>query len=478
MKVYLLILLIAAAVTYASVPVVRHVALVTNALTPVRQRDVHSMPIPRLGGVAMFIGFLTAIAVASQVPYLSAVVADGGAWAVVAGAGMVCALGVIDDLWDLDWMTKLAGQVLAAGFMAWQGIQMITFPLGGLTIGSSRLSLITTVLVVVAAINAVNFVDGLDGLAAGIIGIGAVAFFAYTYMLTRTTTPESYASVAATIVAALIGICLGFLPHNFNPATIFMGDCGSMLLGLVSAAATIIVTGQIDPAALYGSRALPAYLPVLLPLAILLLPLTDMTMAVIRRTKAGKSPFHPDRMHLHHRLLAAGHSHRRAVLVMYTWTAVASFSLAAMAFFTPGQVATGTCVGVVIAVIITWDLMPGMRENVGARTEVCARHVNGQKRYSDTTMQRTNTRPNSSSLHPSIDPTTEHEESVAALTQVDALPAPGEEPEEHHIHVNEGEGPGQYSIDDGGGEEVDGHDVDVMDSEQAEVHRIGSEGGE
>ena len=213
MKVYLLVMAIAAATTYVAVPIIRHVALVGNALTPVRARDVHSTPIPRLGGVAMFFGLFSAISVASTIPYLSDVI-DSSAWAVVLGAGLVCLLGVVDDLWELDWMTKLAGQILAAGVMAWQGVQLLTFPVAGLTIGSSRLSLVSTVIVVVAAINAVNFVDGLDGLAAGIIGIGSTAFFLYTYVLTRATSPGSYSSLAATIVAALIGVCVGFLPHT------------------------------------------------------------------------------------------------------------------------------------------------------------------------------------------------------------------------------------------------------------------------
>lgn len=366
MRVYLLILLVAAAVTYVAVPIVRHVALVSNALTPVRARDVHTTPTPRLGGVAMFAGFATAVVVASRVPYLSGVI-DSSAWAVVLGAGLVCLLGVVDDLWDLDWMTKLAGQVLAAGVMAWQGVQLITFPVGGLTIGSSRLSLVSTVLVVVVVMNAVNFVDGLDGLAAGIIGIGATAFLAYVYVLTRQTSPDSYTSLAATVVAALIGICAGFLPHNFHPATIFMGDSGSMQLGLISAAGTIIVTGQVDPGSFSSSTAIPVFLPVLLPLAVLVLPLTDMVMAVVRRTRAGHSPFHPDRMHMHHRLLAAGHSHERAVLVMYMWTAVAAFSLAAMAFFPTGWVLLAAAAGVALAVAVTVNAMPGLRRRRAAR---------------------------------------------------------------------------------------------------------------
>ena len=372
MKVYLLLMLVAAAVTYLSVPIVRHIALVFNALTPVRARDVHTTPIPRLGGVAMFLGFATAVTVASRVPYLSNVI-DRSAWAVVLGAGLVCLLGIVDDLWELDWMTKLVGQILAAGIMAWQGVQLITFPVWGLTIGSSRLSLFSTILVVLTVINAVNWMDGLDGLAAGVIGIGAVAFFAYVYALTRWTSPESYTSLAATIVAALIGICAGFLPHNFHPATIFMGDSGSMQLGLISAAGTIIVTGQIDPGSFGGTAAIPVFLPILLPLMVLLLPVADMIRLIVRRTMSGHSPFHADRMHMHHRLLAAGHSHRRAVLVMYIWAAVAAFSCAGLAFLPVRVVAVGAAVAVVAAVTVTVDLMPGLRLTWARR--IGARHV-------------------------------------------------------------------------------------------------------
>ena len=372
MKVYLLLMLVAAAVTYLSVPIVRHIALVFNALTPVRARDVHTTPIPRLGGVAMFLGFATAVTVASRVPYLSNVI-DRSAWAVVLGAGLVCLLGIVDDLWELDWMTKLVGQILAAGIMAWQGVQLITFPVWGLTIGSSRLSLFSTILVVLTVINAVNWMDGLDGLAAGVIGIGAVAFFAYVYALTRWTSPESYTSLAATIVAALIGICAGFLPHNFHPATIFMGDSGSMQLGLISAAGTIIVTGQIDPGSFGGTAAIPVFLPILLPLMVLLLPVADMIRLIVRRTMSGHSPFHADRMHMHHRLLAAGHSHRRAVLVMYIWAAVAAFSCAGLAFLPVRVVAVGAAVAVVAAVAVTVDLMPGLRLTWARR--IGARHV-------------------------------------------------------------------------------------------------------
>lgn len=362
MKVYLLILLVAAAITYVSVPVVRHIALVTHTLTPVRSRDVHKVPVPRLGGVAMYVGMVAAIAVASHIPYLEGVFEGGSAWGVVTSGGLLCALGVVDDLFDLEWWAKLAGQALAASILAWQGVQLVSFPIAGLTIGSSGFSMVMTIFVVLTAINAVNFVDGLDGLAAGTVAIGAMAFFGYTYVLTRNTSPDSYASLAATLGAALIGICLGFLPHNFNPATIFMGDCGSMLLGLMSAATAIVVTGQIDPISISYGRALPAFLPVLLPLAMMLLPLTDMMLAVVRRVSAGKSPFHPDRMHIHHRLLSAGLTHRRVVLVMYMWTAAVVFPLAAWAFIETRQAILTLGLSLIAAFVFTGFMRKTKRE--------------------------------------------------------------------------------------------------------------------
>ncbi|HLT85588.1 MAG TPA: MraY family glycosyltransferase [Phototrophicaceae bacterium] len=365
MRVYLLVMLVAAVVTFVATPLALRLARATNALTPVRARDVHTTPTPRLGGLAMLAGFGVALLLASRVPFLEGVFTTAQPWAILGGAALVCALGVADDIWDLDWMAKLAGQVLAAGLIAWQGVQLITFPVFGLTIGSARLSLVATILVVVVAINAVNFVDGLDGLAAGMVGIGGLAFFGYTYLLTRTATPGDYSNLATVVIAAVVGTCVGFLPHNFHPSRIFMGDSGSMFLGLTVAAAAITVTGQIDPAVFTAGQVVPAFvpllLPVLLPVAVLLLPLLDMTLAVLRRLRAGQSPFKPDRMHLHHRLLSWGHTHRRAVLVMYLWTAVISFSAASLIVFDTRVVLVVTGVSVVVALLVTVGKLPGLR---------------------------------------------------------------------------------------------------------------------
>ena len=137
----------------------------------------------------------------------------------------------------------------------------------------------------------------------------------------------------ATLVSALlVGMCVGFLPYNVFPARIFMGDTGSMLLGFLLAASIITLSGQVDPAAIEGGTLLPALLPILLPLAVLVLPLLDLGLAVLRRTRKGRSPFAPDKLHLHHRLLEMGHSQRRTVTLMYAWTAVVAGTAVALAF--------------------------------------------------------------------------------------------------------------------------------------------------
>nr|WP_281507753.1 MraY family glycosyltransferase [Brachybacterium sp. Marseille-Q7125] len=320
--------MVAAAVTYLLTPAVRLVARRAGAMTAVRERDVHDTVTPRLGGVAMFVGIVAALLVAGNVPFLEGLFRDSRQpWAVLAAAGVVCLLGAADDKWDLDWVTKLAGQVLAALLLAWQGVSLVTLPIGGVTVLSGRSALILTVLVVVVAMNAVNFVDGLDGLAAGVMAIGGTAFFLYAYTLTRSASTTDYSSLAALLTAVMIGACVGFLPHNLTRARIFMGDSGSMLLGLLLAASTIAVTGQVDPARLSGADMLGQFLPILLPIGVMIVPFLDFGLAVIRRIGSGRSPFHADKAHLHHRLLRLGHSKRGAVIIMYVWTVVISVGL-------------------------------------------------------------------------------------------------------------------------------------------------------
>ena len=271
-------------------------------------------PIPRLGGIAITAGIIIAMVFGNSVPFLHPIYEQSSVlWAVVVGAMAITVLGVIDDIWELDWLAKLAGQFLIAGGMAMAGVQLINIPLFGVTIGSARTSVVLSTFVLVAILNAVNFVDGLDGLAAGVIAIGSVGFFAYSYSLSRLMGATSYATAAAVVTVALAGASLGFLWYNYHPASIFMGDSGSMVLGLMLGSATIIVTGQVNPAILSEQSAITPWVPLILPAAVLLIPLTDLLVTPFLRVLHGKSPVSADRSHLHHRLLGHGHSHRGVV---------------------------------------------------------------------------------------------------------------------------------------------------------------------
>jgi UDP-GlcNAc:undecaprenyl-phosphate/decaprenyl-phosphate GlcNAc-1-phosphate transferase len=360
-KAYLFIMLIAFSITYLVTPLVRRIARRIGAITPVRDRDVHTVPIPRMGGTAMLLGFAASLVVASQTPFLAQIFTDGAPWGVLLGATAVWAIGVMDDLWSLDAVTKLAGQAVAALLMSWKGVQLLSLPIGGVLIPSSGMLLALTVLVVVLTINAVNFVDGLDGLAAGIVGIAGSAFFVYSYLLSKDASPEDYSSLASLVTAALVGVCLGFLPHNFHPARVFMGDSGSMLIGLLLASATIAITGQIDPKTVSSEKIVPAFFPLALPLAVLALPLIDLGLAVVRRTRAGRMPWHPDKMHLHHRVLALGHSHARAVLILYGWTAALAFGVASVAFVDTRMAIVGGLGALFLVTVITFGPLRARR---------------------------------------------------------------------------------------------------------------------
>ncbi|MCS5733979.1 MraY family glycosyltransferase [Herbiconiux daphne] len=325
MRFYLLVALISAVVTFGLTWVIYKLSHRYRLYPKIRARDVHTRPTPRLGGIAMFFGVVIAITVASQISWFRLVFAEPGkVWAILGAALIIVLIGVADDIWDLDWLTKLAGQIIAAGLLAWQGVQIVSLPIGGLTIGSSNMSLVITILTVVLVMNAINFIDGLDGLVAGVALIANGVFFIYSYLLVQDTSPTDYFNLASLITAVLIGACAGFLPLNFHPAKLFMGDAGALLVGLLMATSAIAVTGQVDPAQLGRSQLFPAFIPILLPFAILIIPLLDFGLAIIRRLRAGKSPFSADRKHLHHRLLDMGHTHLQAVLIFYAWTAVIS----------------------------------------------------------------------------------------------------------------------------------------------------------
>ena len=370
MREYALVLLVTAAVTYLLTPLVRRVAVATRAMHEPRARDTHTKPTPLLGGLAMYGGLVAGLVIASRLSFLQDPFETAGsrseAGLLLAG-GLVVVIGFVDDRWGLSAISKLAGQVAAAGVLVWSGqaLPWLPTPSGHLFSLEPDLSVTLTILVIVVTINAINFIDGLDGLAAGIVAVAALSFLVYSYTLNRTigTTSQSLPAVASALLA---GMCIGFLPHNFYPARIFMGDIGAMLLGLLLAYGPISSIDSLDPALLtnyvhtHTLDRFPTFLPLLVPAAIFVIPYADLMFAVIRRTRAGKPLMAADRQHLHHRLLNIGHSYRQSVLIMYLWAALFSVTVVSLSFVrSPSVVFAVATLVAVLALLPT--TMPQLR---------------------------------------------------------------------------------------------------------------------
>ncbi|RGE21083.1 MraY family glycosyltransferase [Leucobacter sp. wl10] len=326
---YLVVIAVAAIVTAAASYAVLRLSRRYRLAPEVRARDVHRTPTPRLGGVAMFLGILAAFGIAGTQEEFAPLYAQGSRmWALLGACAVIAVVGILDDLLDLDWMIKLAAQLAAAGLLAWNGVQIVSLPFGDtLIVGSPAVNFVLTVFLMTLVMNAVNFVDGLDGLVAGVAIIANSLFFIYTLLLHAQMGQFDSVAFAGLIAVVVVGICVGFLPFNWHRARMFMGDAGALLVGLLMATSTVSVTGELNPAALDQKLVLAAYIPIILPVAVLALPLADFSLAVIRRLRAGKSPFSADRLHLHHRLLDMGHSPLQAVLIFYLGTAVLSVAL-------------------------------------------------------------------------------------------------------------------------------------------------------
>jgi len=366
--------LTAAIVTYFATGAVRLLATRLGAVAYPRERDVHLRPTPRMGGMAMYLGVLTAVFLASQLPALTrGFVYSSGIPAVVIAGGLVMGIGLIDDRWGLDALTKFAGQITAASVLVTMGVawSVLYIPFGGVgtIVLDQASSILLTLALTVAIVNAMNFVDGLDGLAAGLGLIAAMAICIFSVGLLRDHGGDVLFYPPAVISVVLAGACLGFLPHNFHPARIFMGDSGSMLIGLMLAAASTTAAGPISQSA-YGTRDVYALLsPFLLVVAVVFVPALDMLLAIVRRTRAGRSPFSPDKMHLHHRLLEIGHSHRRVVMVIYLWVGIVALGAASTIFIGPRYSGAVMLVAIVIALVVT--VIPLLRaRDDGYRTTI------------------------------------------------------------------------------------------------------------
>ena len=330
MREYLVTLLIAAALCYVITPLVRSLAIKAGAVAHIRVRDIHTTPTPRWGGLAMWLAMGLTFLMVNNLSLVGESFTRE-TLGIFLAATLLVGIGLLDDRFELDALTKLAGQALAAGILLLFGIQLLWLPINGVTTLPPSIGQLLTVLIVLVTINAVNFIDGLDGLATGIVAISGASFFAFSYLL-DVIYGFNRAGAPSLLTAVIIGVCIGFLPHNTHPARIFMGDSGSMFLGLLLAASAITLTGQIDPNAISAEKLGPTLLPLALPFAVLAIPLFDLFSAIFRRLRAGQSPFTSDKEHLHHRILRAGNSHLRTALIMYLWTATIAFPLVVSAF--------------------------------------------------------------------------------------------------------------------------------------------------
>ncbi len=364
MREYLLVLCVAAGVTYLLTPVARRFAVLFGAMAQPRDRDVHAIPTPRLGGIAIYGGVCAAFLLASSLPALSRVFRYSDVQAVVVGGGLIVLLGIADDRWGIDALTKLAGQVLAAGVMVLLGLELLTITLPG--VGAVSLGLESVPLTIVLAlltVNAINFIDGLDGLAAGVGAIAALAFFAFSYSLASGQVTggvgQERISAPTLIAAVLAGACLGFLPHNFNPARIFMGDSGAMLIGVLMASSTIVVGGRTDVP--FSGQTYFFFAPLVIPFVILGVPFVDTALAIIRRARRRSSLSQADKEHLHHRLMRQGHGQRRSVLILWAWTAILSGVVLVPTYTNQGNAVVPFAVAG-LAVLLYTLFHPGVRQ--------------------------------------------------------------------------------------------------------------------
>ena len=370
MAEYGLVLAVAAITTWVLGFGVRRVAVRVGAVVLPDDRHVHATPTPTAGGAAMFGAVLLAMFVASQLGRFEAAFDSSEPLGVVLAAGVIFLVGLVDDFRDVSAPAKLAGQVLAGTLLSFLGVTMFYFRVPFLDIVSISpdLAPLLTVLWGAAIANAVNLIDGLDGLAAGIVAIAAAAFFVYADRLSNAGLLPSD-NVGPLVAVIVCGVCLGFLPHNFHPARIFMGDAGSMLLGLLMACSTMVVGGRT--ADQFSGQTYFFFAPIFIPLFVLGVPILDTLFAILRRSVRRTKLSTPDKEHLHHRLMRLGHGHRRSVVILWVWTAILSGLVLLPTFTNEGQaVIPFAGAGLVVALYTLFH--PGVRQRAEAEAEARA----------------------------------------------------------------------------------------------------------
>jgi len=337
---YLIIGLIAAAATAGSLPFIIRLAKRQGWMATPDERRMHPVPTPDVGGIAMFVGILAAVVGASLLGDFNQLFEDSTE---IIGVLVACAIifvvGIIDDIRDISPPAKVTGIVVAAVALVWFGVTMFQFRLPFLDVFvlSDDWVPLITVLWLLGMTQAINLIDGLDGLAAGIVAIGAGAFFIYSRELTEgNLLPQPNVGPLVAVIA--VGVCIGFLPFNFNPARVFMGDSGALLLGLLMAVATSVVGGRADPDTQSANGQTYFFLaPIFISLLVLAVPIVDVIFAIVRRTASGRSFTQADMGHLHHRLIQLGHGPRRAVVILWGWAALLSTVVLFSALYSTGS---------------------------------------------------------------------------------------------------------------------------------------------
>ena len=326
MSGYVVVLLVAIGVTLLTTPGVRWLSFRTRMVVAPDERRVHTRPLPVLGGLSMFLGFLAGMAVATRLDQFRPVFeGTSEPLAILVGATITFAVGLVDDAKELSPPAKMAGQVLAAGLMSLLGVTMLFFrlPFLGFWSLSPDLAPLVTVIWVIGMATAINYIDGLDGLAAGITAIAAGSFALYSDRLfDQGLLPNESNSISPLLAVIVLGMCVGFLPWNFHPARIMMGDSGALLLGMLMAASTLLVGGQTAEGT--SGTTYFFFAPLVIPLVILGVPVFDTAFSIVRRAARRTGVSVADKDHLHHRLMRIGHGHRRAVLILWAWTALLS----------------------------------------------------------------------------------------------------------------------------------------------------------
>lgn len=321
---YLAVLGVAAVASFVLTFPTRRLMQRWGATVQPSERRIHTHVIPTIGGAAMIVAFLVALGVASQLPLFHGIFQDSSEpLGVVLAALVIFVVGVVDDIREVSAPAKAAGMVLAATVLYYFGVTMFFFkvPFAGTIVLSNSITPLLTVLWVLGMANAINLIDGLDGLAAGIVAIAAGAFCVYSIHLVDLGV-LSRDNLGPLVAALACGVCLGFLPHNFHPAKIIMGDAGALFLGLLMAVSTSVVGGRT--ATVVNGQTYFFFAPLFIPFLILGVPILDTAFAIVRRTLKGSLVAEADLDHLHHRLLRLGHGHRRSVFILWAWTALLS----------------------------------------------------------------------------------------------------------------------------------------------------------